>query len=90
MTNKTLALNDFLYEYILSVSLREPEVLQRLREETLQQDMSEMLSAPEQGQFMALLVELLGARKCLEIGVYTGYSTLWLALALPDDGSILV
>jgi len=82
MSNKTLPLNNFLYEYILSVSLREPEVLARLRAETLQEAMSVMLSAPEQGQFMALLVQLLGARKCLEIGVYTGYSTLWVALAL--------
>ena len=76
MSNKTLPLNNVLYEYILSVSLREPEVLARLRNESLQQSMSVMLSAPEQGQFMALLVQLLGARKCLEVGVYTGYSTL--------------
>ncbi len=89
MSNKTLPLNNFLYEYILSVSLREPEVLARLRAETLQEAMSVMLSAPEQGQFMALLVQLLGARKCLEIGVYTGYSTLWVALALPPGGSVV-
>ena len=89
MSNKTLPLNNFLYEYILSVSLREPEVLTRLREETLQQPMSVMLSAPEQGQFLALLAQLIGARKCLEVGVYTGYSTLWVALALPHDGSVL-
>ena len=89
MSNKTLPLNNILYEYILSVSLREPEVLARLRAETLQQPMSVMLSAPEQGQFLALLVQLIGARKCLEVGVYTGYSTLWVALALPHDGSVL-
>jgi caffeoyl-CoA O-methyltransferase len=89
MSNKTLSLNNSLYEYILSVSLREPEVLARLRAETLQQPMSMMLSAPEQGQFLALLAQLIGARKCLEIGVYTGYSTLWVALALPHDGSVL-
>lgn len=89
MSNKTLSLNNSLYEYILSVSLREPEVLARLRAETLQQPMSMMLSAPEQGQFLALLAQLIGARKCLEIGVYTGYSTLWVALALPRDGSVL-
>ena len=86
MSNKTLPLNNVLYEYILSVSLREPEVLARLRIESLRQSMSVMLSAPEQGQFMALLVQLLGAKKCLEIGVYTGYGTLWMALALPPDG----
>jgi predicted O-methyltransferase YrrM len=89
MSNKTLPLNNILYEYILSVSLREPEVLARLRAETLQQAMSVMLSAPEQGQFLALLVQLTGARKCLEIGVYTGYSTLWVALALPAEGSVV-
>ena len=89
MSNKTLSLNNSLYEYILSVSLRDPEVLARLRAETLQQPMSMMLSAPEQGQFLALLAQLIGARKCLEIGVYTGYSTLWVALALPHDGSVL-
>ncbi len=89
MSNKTLSLNNSLYEYILSVSLREPEVLARLRAETLQQPMSMMLSAPEQGQFLALLAQLIGARKCLEVGVYTGYSTLWVALALPHDGSVL-
>ena len=89
MSNKTLPLNNLLYEYILSVSLREPEVLARLRAETLQQPMSMMLSAPEQGQFLALLAQLIGARKCLEVGVYTGYSTLWVALALPHDGSVL-
>lgn len=89
MSNKTLPLNNILYEYILSVSLREPEVLARLRAETLQQPMSVMLSAPEQGQFLALLVQLIGARKCLEVGVYTGYSTLWVALALPSGGSVL-
>ena len=64
-------------------------MLARLRAETLQEAMSVMLSAPEQGQFMALLVQLLGARKCLEIGVYTGYSTLWVALALPPGGSVV-
>ena len=89
MFNKTLSMNNILYEYILSVSLREPEVLARLRAETLQQAMSAMLSAPEQGQFLALLVQLTGARKCLEIGVYTGYSTLWVALALPAGGSMV-
>ena len=89
MSNKILPLNNFLYEYILSVSLREPEVLARLRAETLQQPMSMMLSAPEQGQVLALLAQLIGARKCLEVGVYTGYSTLWVALALPHDGSVL-
>ena len=96
MANKVLALNDFLYEYILSVRHGEPEVLQQLRAATLQRDMSVMLTIPKQGQFKALLVEWPGARKCLDIGVYTGYSTHWLALALPvsrapvTDGVTLV
>ena len=89
MSNKTLPLNDELYQYLLSVSLREPEVLEQLHRESTSDPMVRMQSAPEQGQFMALLVRLLGARKCLEIGVYTGYSSLWVALALPQDGLLV-
>ncbi len=89
MSNKTLPLDDALYEYLLSVSSREPDVLARLRAETAREPMARMLSAPEQGQFMALLVQLTGARKCLEVGVYTGYSALWVALALPADGILV-
>lgn len=89
MSNKTLNLTEDLYQYLLSVSLREPEVLARLREETLGRPHAEMLSAPEQGQFMALLVRLLNAGKCLEVGVFTGYSSLWIAAALPQGGSLL-
>jgi len=89
MSNKTLPLDDALYEYLLSVSCREPDILTRLREETGREPMARMLSAPEQGQFMALLVRLTGARKCLEVGVYTGYSALWVALALPPDGILI-
>ncbi len=89
MSNKTLPLDDVLYEYLLSVSSREPDVLARLRAETGSEPMARMLSAPEQGQFMALLVRLTGARRCLEVGVYTGYSALWVALALPSDGVLV-
>ena len=89
MSNKTLPLDERLYTYLLSVSLREPEVLRRLRKETAQDRMAEMQIAPEQGQFMALLVQLLGARRCLEVGVYTGYSSLSVALALPADGRLI-
>jgi caffeoyl-CoA O-methyltransferase len=88
MSNKTLPMTERLYDYLLSVSLREPEVLRRLREETARDSWAHMQIAPEQGQFMALLAELLAARKALEIGVYTGYSALWLALALPADGRL--
>jgi predicted O-methyltransferase YrrM len=89
MSNKTLPLDESLYEYLLAVSLREPEVLRQLREETALDSMSRMQTAPEQGQFMSLLVQLMGAVNCLEIGVYTGYSALRIALALPPDGRLV-
>jgi predicted O-methyltransferase YrrM len=89
MANRTLAMNDALYDYLLQVSLREPEVLERLRHATEQEEMSEMRSAPEQGQFMAMLLRLIGARRVIEVGTYTGYATLWMALALPEDGEIV-
>jgi len=89
MSNKTLGLSDRLYNYLLSVSLREPDVLQELRQETANHPMSQMQIAPEQGQFMALLVQLMGAKKTLEVGVFTGYSSLAIALALPPDGKII-
>jgi predicted O-methyltransferase YrrM len=78
-----------LAEYIRDVSLREPDVLRRLREETASHPMVSMQISPEQGQFMALLVALLNARRTLEIGVFTGYSSLAVALALPEDGRII-
>jgi predicted O-methyltransferase YrrM len=78
-----------LYEYLKSVSLREPPILQRLREETAAHPRAMMQISPDQGQFMGLLVQLLGARRTLEVGVFTGYSSLAVALALPADGSIV-
>lgn len=89
MTNRSISLTDSLYEYLLSVSLREPELLRRLREETAALPNARMQIAPEQGQFMALLVRLMRARRCLEVGVFTGYSSLAVALSLPDDGRIV-
>lgn len=89
MSNQTLNLTDDLYHYLCSVSLRESEVLKRLRQETSTHPMGQMQIAPEQGQFMALLVQLIGARKTLEIGVFTGYSALVVALALPDDAQMI-
>lgn len=88
MSNRTIGLSDTLYEYTLAHSLREPEVLRRLREETMRHPEAEMQIAPEQGQFMALLVRLMQARRTLEIGVFTGYSSTAVALALPADGRI--
>ncbi|MGP1385516.1 MAG: class I SAM-dependent methyltransferase [Thainema sp.] len=89
MTNQTLNLTPELYDYLLSVSLREPELLRQLREETAQHPRAQMQIAPEQGQFMRLLVELLGVKQALEIGVFTGYSALSVALALPPDGKLV-
>lgn len=89
MGKKSLGLDKGLYEYLLSVSLREPEVLTKLRRETSQHSASIMQISPDQGQFMALLVKLLGAKKTLDIGVYTGYSSLAVAMALPEDGKVI-
>ena len=89
MSKQTLGLEQSLYDYLLSVSLREPTILTQLRQETSQLPMSRMQISPEQGQFMALLVKLIGAKKTLEVGVFTGYSSLVVALALPADGKIV-
>ncbi len=89
MTKQTIGLEKNLYNYLLSVSLREPDVLTQLRQETSQLPMAQMQISPEQGQFMALLVKLIGAKKTLEVGVFTGYSSLITALALPADGKIV-
>lgn len=89
MTNRTLNLDDALYRYLLDVSLRESEVQRRLREETAGLPTAGWQIAPEQGQFMGLLVQLIGARRLLEIGTYTGYSALCMAMALPEDGELI-
>ena len=88
MSSDTLPLTPELLEYLQKVSLREPPVLRRLREETAAHPYASMQISPEQGQFMALLVKLIGARRALEIGVFTGYSSTVTALALPPDGRI--
>ena len=89
MTFQTLGLAKHLYDYLLSVSLREAEILTQLRQETAQHPMGKMQIAPEQGQFMALLVQLIGAKKTLDVGVFTGYSSLVVALALPTNGKVV-
>ena len=89
MANQTIGISKNLRDYLLSVSVREPEILTQLREETAQHPMARMQIAPEQGQFMSLLVQLMGAKKTLEVGVFTGYSSLAIALALPGDGRII-
>lgn len=88
MTNETIVLTEALAAYLRSVSVREPEILVRLRAETRDGPMPECQVSPEQGALMAMLVELMGARRTLEVGVFTGYSSLAVALALPDDGEI--
>jgi predicted O-methyltransferase YrrM len=77
------------YEYALRASSREPDVLVRLRKATASVPYSEMQIGADQGQLMALLVKLIGARRCIEIGTYTGYSALAVALALPADGLLV-
>ena len=89
MPGRFLTLDDVLYEYVLDNSLREHPAQAALREATRRHRYAGMQIAPEQGQFMAMLVKLLDARRTIEIGVFTGYSALAVALALPDDGQLL-
>jgi caffeoyl-CoA O-methyltransferase len=89
MSRRTLILDDELYRYLLAQSLREHPAQAALRAATAAHPHAGMQISPEQGQFMALLVKLLGARRTLEVGVFTGYSALTVALALPDDGQVL-
>ena len=89
VTRRSIELTDELADYLVEVSVREPDVLRRLREETAGLPDPEMQIGPEQGQLMALLVELIGARRAIEIGTFTGYSALVVALALPEDGRLI-
>lgn len=89
MTARTLNLDDALYQYLLDVSLRDTPLLRRLRDETRALPTARWQVAPEQGQFLALLVKLIGARRVLEVGTFTGYSALCMAQALPGDGSLV-
>ena len=87
--SRAIHLTDNVYRYLLDHSLRDSQVLRELREETALLPMAGMQIGPEQGQLMALLVRLIGAKHCLEVGVFTGYSSLAVALALPPGGSIV-
>jgi predicted O-methyltransferase YrrM len=89
MANKTIGISDELAKYVVQVGAREPDVLARLRVETAAMPNHGMQIAPEQGAFLALLVQLVGARRCLEVGTFTGYSSTAVALALPEDGRLL-
>ena len=89
MSRRTLNVDDVLYEYLLRTSLREHPAQAALRAATASHPRAGMQISPEQGQLMALLVRLVGARRAVEIGVFTGYSALAVALALPADGELL-
>jgi O-methyltransferase len=89
MSPRTLALTDVTARYLVEVTAQEPPILQALREQTRSMPGAGMQIAREQGQFMRLLVQLLGAKRALEIGVYTGYSSTCVALELPSDGLLV-
>jgi predicted O-methyltransferase YrrM len=89
MSHKTLDLTPALYDYLLKVSLREPAIMRQLRDETANLPGATMQISPEQGQFMAMLMQLTNAKKTLDIGTFTGYSALVVALALPADGKVI-
>lgn len=89
MSRRTIALDDTLYDYLLAHTLHEHPEQTALREATRKHPHGGMQISPEQGQFMTLLIKLIGARRTIEVGTFTGYSALTVALALPDDGKIL-
>ncbi len=89
MSAKTIPVTDTIWQYLLDATVREPAVLSKLRDETSRMPRGGMQISPEQGQFMALLVELIGARRAIEVGVFTGYSSLCVACALPADGQLV-
>jgi caffeoyl-CoA O-methyltransferase len=89
LTTRTFTLSDELYGYLLDVSLREPELLRELRTRTEALEDSRMQISPEQAQFMGLLTKIAGVTSAIEIGVFTGYSSLSIALALPDQGRLV-
>jgi predicted O-methyltransferase YrrM len=89
MSRTTLTITDELDRYIRTITLREPEALKRLREDTESHPRAGMQTAPEQGQFLHLLARITGAKKTLEVGVFMGYSSTWVALALPPGGKVV-
>lgn len=90
LSNRTLSLDDRTHEYLLAVSVDESDLLRELREQTAAENQYAVMQiSPEQGQFMALLVKLTGAKRALEIGTFTGYSSICIANALPDDGELV-
>lgn len=88
MSSDTIEINQSLRDYLINVSVKEPSVLKDLREETLQLDEFQMQISPEQGSFLSFLVKLINAKNTLDIGVFTGYSSLVVALQLPQNGYV--
>lgn len=89
MSTRTLGLDDRVHAYLLAHGVQEPAVARRLRERTATLEMARMQISPEQGQLMDWLVRALGVRRAIEVGTFTGYSALRVALALPEDGELL-
>ncbi|VAW50190.1 O-methyltransferase family protein [C1] [hydrothermal vent metagenome] len=89
MSNRTLSIDDRIYDYLCDVSINEPELLRQLREETAQIEYSVMQISPEQGQFMSLLIKLMKAERAIEIGTFTGYSSICVASAMPENGKLI-
>ena len=89
MSRRSIQVTEALADYIRTVSLREPDLLRQLRDETATMEFAGMQISPEQGQFMAMLAGLIGAKRYLEVGTFTGYSALVIALALPADGQVV-
>ncbi|KAL0330159.1 UNVERIFIED_CONTAM: O-methyltransferase MdmC [Sesamum radiatum] len=85
---EVISVNPRLYDYLLA-NVREPEILRELREETATMHGSQMQVSPDQAQLLAMLVQILGAERCIEVGVYTGYSSLAVALVLPEGGQLV-
>ena len=89
MSNRTLSIDDRIYDYLCAVSINEPELLQQLRKETAKLEYSVMQISPEQGQFMSLLIKLMAATRAIEIGTFTGYSSICIASAMPENGKLI-
>lgn len=89
MSAQHLQINDALIEYVRASSSPEPDYIAKLRHETAQDPAARMQITPELGNFLGILIRILGARRCIEVGVFTGYSSLSVARALPDDGHLI-
>ncbi len=89
MSNRTLSIDDRIYDYLSAVSINEPTLLQQLRQETAEMEYSAMQISPEQGQFMSLLIKLMAATRAIEIGTFTGYSSICIASAMPENGKLI-